>query len=151
MHSTYRRYIIAGVAIAILPFFLLPLGCETDITALPPSGKLIHSPSWVDVDKEQAESSPLHVSASVLPTTVIQFDLPVEGIVTLTIHDAQDVEVGKLLDREILEAGSYEVEFDASSLASGVYVYTLVVETLSPEGTRTGSVYTASRKMMLLK
>ncbi|MCB0293486.1 MAG: T9SS type A sorting domain-containing protein, partial [Calditrichaeota bacterium] len=52
------------------------------------------------------------------------FDLPESGKVKLTVFDVLGREVKTLLNGR-RNAGSYEVSFDASDLASGVYIYRL--------------------------
>ncbi|QQS37325.1 MAG: T9SS type A sorting domain-containing protein [Ignavibacteriales bacterium] len=59
------------------------------------------------------------------PATVISYQLPTKGHVSLKVYDALGVEVASLLD-EVKDAGSYDVNFDASNLTSGVYFYTLI-------------------------
>ncbi len=73
------------------------------------------------------------------PSTAISFALPVTGEVTLKVYDALGVEVSTLING-VLEAGWHETTFDASSLPSGIYYYTL---------TANGTVET--KKMVLLK
>lgn len=58
------------------------------------------------------------------PSTVIRYSLPVNGLVTLKVYDILGKEVATLVN-ETKEAGSYEVRFDASCLASGIYLYKL--------------------------
>ena len=58
------------------------------------------------------------------PTTVINYQLPKAGRVTLRIYDMLGKEVVKLVDEE-KSAGQYQAEFNASHLASGVYFYQL--------------------------
>ena len=58
------------------------------------------------------------------PTTVIGYQLPVTGNVTLKIYDLLGREITTLVN-ETKEAGSYEVKFDAKQLSSGVYFYQL--------------------------
>jgi hypothetical protein len=48
-------------------------------------------------------------------------------------------EVATLVN-EVKDAGSYDINFDASNLASGMYIYTI-----------TAGNFTASKKMMLMK
>ena len=88
------------------------------------------------------------------PTTKIRFNLPVtsahlrngqEGgvqIVSLIIYDLLGREVASLIPRgqEGLLPGTYEVEFDGCSYASGVYFYSLVAEN-----------YFKTNKMILLR
>ena len=60
--------------------------------------------------------------------------------VTLKIYDIIGREIAVLLDNVSRSAGSYEVTFDASSLASGNYIYRLTLDN-----------FTMSKKMILLK
>jgi hypothetical protein len=73
------------------------------------------------------------------PTTTIKFRIPVSGFVELKVYDALGREDAVLVD-EYKTSGTYEVRFNAGSLASGVYIYTL----------RTGG-YTATGKMIVEK
>ncbi|MCB0749792.1 MAG: T9SS type A sorting domain-containing protein, partial [Ignavibacteriae bacterium] len=73
------------------------------------------------------------------PTTSIRFSLPEAGNVTLSIFNALGQQVAKIVDKE-LKAGSYSYNFDASNLASGVYVYQLSTKN-----------FTNSKKMLLMK
>jgi hypothetical protein len=58
------------------------------------------------------------------PSTKIRFDVRSSGFVSLTIYDVLGKEVATLVNG-VLRAGSYEATFDASQLASGVYIYRL--------------------------
>jgi hypothetical protein len=73
------------------------------------------------------------------PSTRIYFDLPVRSHVTLKVYTAIGQEVATVVDGPV-EAGRSNVEFDASSLPSGLYLYRLQTD---------GFVQT--KKMMLLK
>ena len=73
------------------------------------------------------------------PSTVISYQLSVNGRVTLMVYDLLGREVAKLVDEE-KRPGSYRVVFDGSRLASGVYFYRL-----------TASGFTETKKLMLLK
>ena len=59
------------------------------------------------------------------PTTVISYQLSAVSHVTLKIYDVLGREVGTLVN-EVQKVGIYEVTFDGSRLASGVYFYRLV-------------------------
>jgi len=74
------------------------------------------------------------------PQTVIEYHLSESQAVTLTIHNAIGQQVAILEDQTSKNAGSHQIEFDASSLPSGVYFYQLKTD---------GFSYT--RKMTLLK
>jgi len=62
------------------------------------------------------------------PATKIKYQIPHRSFVTLKVYDVLGNEVVTLLNEE-KAAGNYEVEFDASSLASGMYIYKLQVGT----------------------
>ncbi len=59
------------------------------------------------------------------PVTKINFDLPVDSKVTMLIYDITGREVAKLLNGEFKKAGYHTTNFNASSLSSGVYFYSL--------------------------
>lgn len=73
------------------------------------------------------------------PSTSIRYQIPEAGLVTLRVCDLLGREVATLVD-EFRNAGSYEVEFDAGNLASGVYIYQLRV-----------SDFITSNKMIILR
>ena len=56
------------------------------------------------------------------PSTTISFSIPEKSFVTLKIYDMLGREVAELVNEE-LETGSFEKTFNASKLASGVYIY----------------------------
>jgi hypothetical protein len=60
------------------------------------------------------------------PVTQIKYDLPKEGFVTLKVFDVLGREVSKLIN-EVKTPGSYIVDFDGTSLSSGVYFYKLEI------------------------
>jgi hypothetical protein len=73
------------------------------------------------------------------PTTKINFTIPESGNVTLKIYNSLGEEVSILMNGE-LKAGTYEANFNASNLSSGIYFYSL----------RTGN-FSETKKMLLLK
>ncbi len=73
------------------------------------------------------------------PSTKISFSIPEKSFTTLKIYDILGNEVANLFSEEKL-AGNYEVQFDASKLSSGVYLYKLQSNSL-----------VQTRKMILLK
>jgi hypothetical protein len=73
------------------------------------------------------------------PSTSITFNLANKNLVNLKVFDVLGREVATLVN-EVKEAGSHTVDFDASKLASGMYIYTL-----------TSGNFTATKKMMFLK
>jgi tetratricopeptide (TPR) repeat protein len=58
------------------------------------------------------------------PSTVIRYDLPKDGLVTIKVYDILGRKVTTLVN-EFKAAGKYSVTFNAGNLASGVYIYQL--------------------------
>jgi hypothetical protein len=58
------------------------------------------------------------------PTTTIKFALPVDSRVKINVYNTVGQLVETLVEKE-MESGYHEVNFDASRLASGVYLYQL--------------------------
>lgn len=56
------------------------------------------------------------------PSTVISYQIPHDGLVTLKIYDITGAKIRTLIN-ENKPAGKHEVKFDASGLPSGVYMY----------------------------
>ena len=73
------------------------------------------------------------------PATTIKYQLPKAGFVTLKIYDILGREVASLV-KENQNVGRYTINFDASRLSSGVYIY----ELKTPD-------YNSCRKMVLTK
>ena len=73
------------------------------------------------------------------PSTTIKFDLPVSDIVQIKVYDILGREITTLVN-EFKNAGKYDLRFDASNLASGIYVYQI----------KAGK-FIQSKKMMLVK
>ncbi len=73
------------------------------------------------------------------PTTTIQYSVPKDGNIKLTVYNPIGQEIAVLVNREV-KAGSYEVKFDASRLTSGIYLYKIEAPG-----------YNAIRKMLVLK
>jgi len=64
------------------------------------------------------------------PTTKISFALPKSGFVSLKVYDLLGREIQTLVN-EIKSAGNYGIDFNASSLNSGIYFYRLETEGFS--------------------
>jgi len=67
------------------------------------------------------------------PSTKIKFSIPNPSFTKLTIHDILGREVTVLVNEQ-LKRGTYEVNWDASNIASGVYIYKLETESFSQTG-----------------
>jgi len=73
------------------------------------------------------------------PSTTIKFALPVDSRIKINIYNSLGQLVETLLDKE-MESGYHEVNFDASRLANGVYLYQLQAND-----------YVSVKKMLLIK
>ncbi len=73
------------------------------------------------------------------PSTTIKFSVPAAGKVTLEVFNVIGEKVALLVD-EVKESGNYDVNFDASQLSSGTYLYQL----------KAGS-FVETKKMILLR
>lgn len=92
--------------------------------------------NFTNVDKyflEQNYPNPFN------PGTKISFSIPSSDFVSLKVYDVIGKEVATLVD-DVKSEGNYNVEFDASSLPSGIYFYKI----------RAGH-FVETKKMVLLK
>ncbi len=64
------------------------------------------------------------------PSTSITFTLPVQGHATLKVYDVIGREAATLMDG-MTDAGTHTVQFNASSLAGGIYLYRLTSRSVS--------------------
>jgi hypothetical protein len=60
------------------------------------------------------------------PSTTINYNLPSSGSITLKVYNVMGELVKTLVNNEYMNAGSYKITVNFSSMASGVYFYTLV-------------------------
>lgn len=73
------------------------------------------------------------------PSTNIKYSVPKDGNVSLKVYDILGNEVSTIING-FMKAGVYNVDFDGSNLASGIYFYTLKT-----------SEFTSTKKMALIK
>ncbi len=78
------------------------------------------------------------------PTTTIVFGLPVDADVSVDVYNVLGQQVGQLFGAHT-HAGYHEITFDASHLASGLYLYRLTATSAE------GKTHTAIQKMVLTK
>jgi hypothetical protein len=83
------------------------------------------------------------------PSTTISYRLPADTQVTLEIFNLLGKRVRTLVDTR-QQAGTYQVFFDAGSLASGIYLYRLTTGAAAT-GTRASGATSVSRRMILVK
>jgi len=73
------------------------------------------------------------------PSTTLRYQIPASSFVTLKVYDVLGSEVATLVNEE-KSVGSYEVEFSATAIPSGVYFYRI----------QAGN-YLETKKMILMK
>ena len=73
------------------------------------------------------------------PSTQINFSIPKNSNISLKVYDSNGSEIATLVNGN-KAAGNYQVNFDASKYASGIYYYTI-----------TAGSFTYTRKMILMK
>ena len=104
---------------AISYWQIVPVETETD--------------NYITFDLSQNYPNPFN------PTTTIKYQIPELSFVTLKIYDVLGSEVATLINEE-KPVGSYDVEWVAAGLPSGIYFYRI----------QTGN-FIETKKMLLLK
>ena len=124
------------------------------------AGKYVYRLKQIDNDGKHQYSKEVEVEVNQLPTefsleqnypnpfnpsTVMSYALPFDSKVIIRIYNTLGQEVASLKD-EISSAGNYEVQFNSSSLPSGIYFYRLNAESVDGK-----QKYAEIKKMILLK
>lgn len=78
------------------------------------------------------------------PTTIINYQMPKDGHVTLTVYDALGRRVATLVDG-FEDAGYHQVTLNGSGLSSGIYFYRIDIQA---DG---GKYFVSTRKALLMK
>jgi len=81
------------------------------------------------------------------PSTTIEFYIPQTGFVTLNVYNILGEVVATLVNEE-LNVGTYTTQWNASGVASGVYLYRLQV---GDPSTGSGQSFVETKKMVLMK
>jgi len=76
------------------------------------------------------------------PTTMISFEIPKSGLVSVTVFDILGQKVATILNNQQMDAGRKSVWFDGSAVASGAYFYRLDINR---------GEFTSTKKMLLVK
>jgi len=104
--------------------------------------------NWIDDGTTSVEEQPSVPTRFALyqnypnpfnPATTIQFDVPFTAGVKLVVYDILGREI-KTLVNENRSAGKYSVQFNGENVASGVYIFRIIV-----------GEHTAMKKMLLIK
>jgi glycosidase len=92
-----------------------------------------HKTQPVEFNLEQNYPNPFN------PSTKIRFQIQTVSYVLLEVYDILGKRISTLVNKE-MNAGNYEIEFDGSRFACGIYIYSL----------KAGD-YISNKKMLLLK
>jgi hypothetical protein len=103
----------SGPAVEDAVLYTVTSACPTS-----PKGGVRTAATAVTLDLGQNYPNPFN------PSTTIRYALPVDGHASLRVFDMTGAEVAVLFSG-VQAAGAYAVEFDASALPSGVYMYRL--------------------------
>lgn len=95
--------------------------------------------SEVDITKPNSFSISQNYPNPSNPKSKIDYELPLDGMVTIKVYDLIGREVATLVN-ETKQAGYYTSEFDGTNISSGIYFY--VIKTAS---------FTGTKKMVLVK
>ncbi len=79
------------------------------------------------------------------PSTTIRYAIPKQSVVTLKIYSVLGEEIETLVNKE-LNAGIYEVNFNASNLTSGVYFYRIIAHSTNGK-----KEFVDTKKLILIK
>ncbi|MBT8380457.1 MAG: T9SS type A sorting domain-containing protein [Ignavibacteria bacterium] len=93
----------------------------------------VKSPILISYSLEQNHPNPFN------PATTIKYQIPERSFVSLKVYDILGNFVTQLVKAE-KQSGFYEIEFDASGLTSGIYIYQLKA-----------NEFVETKKMLLLK
>jgi len=111
-------------------------------------GSVVGDPNWFNIVLSVPQSPSAAPQTFALsqnypnpfnPSTKIDFTIPSNTLVQMRIYNVLGQEVATLVN-ETLTAGSHTVTFDASRLASGIYMYKI-----------TAGSFVSTRKMVLMK
>ncbi len=115
------------------------------------NGILLGDTTLTTVNEENIICSQEHVVFNNFPnpfnsTTTLSFYIPISCIVEINVYNSIGEKIKTLL-RQSLPPGYHNKIFDASSLTSGLYIYT--INAVSLEGN--GKTFAKSSKLMLMK
>jgi len=74
------------------------------------------------------------------PVTKIDFEIPADGRVTISVYDLSGKEITKLMNNEFRTAGYHTISFNGQAFSSGVYLYRMAAGDFS-----------VTKKMLMIK
>jgi len=79
------------------------------------------------------------------PSTTINFSLPSESLVKISVYNSLGQKVSDIAD-EIKPAGNYKINYTAANLSSGLYFYSIEAKTV-----KGNEIFKDTKKMLFLK
>ncbi len=142
------------VNLASVPYLKLP-PMPFSVTRFDALNSEVESPEDFEDSDEADDLETMPVAARLYqnypnpfnPSTTISFQLKEVSNVTIKVYNLLGQEVATLLNREELDGGFQEFQFDASQISSGVYFYRIDAQGIEDAGLKT----VETRKMLLIK
>ncbi|MFH0736299.1 MAG: T9SS type A sorting domain-containing protein [bacterium] len=140
---------ILGNGLPVVPVNDMKIQEETNFLIIGTHGRSMYKINLDDVYSSVDNSYSLRPETFTLsqnypnpfnPSTLIEFYIPQQGNVKLTVYDILGKEVKTLVNNNI-NSGNHKVEFNATGLSSGIYFYTL----------KYNNKQTITKKMILAK
>ncbi|MCH7964009.1 MAG: choice-of-anchor B family protein [Bacteroidetes bacterium] len=113
-NQTYNGFIAVTTNVAGNEFVTIPVSLFTG----PPVS--VDEEELVPIGFELMQNYPNPFN----PSTIIKYSVPENGFVKLSVYNLVGEEVSVLVNQEV-DAGFYEVTFNAANLSSGIYFYRL--------------------------
>lgn len=135
-YGTLHYYVIANI---------IPMEGGEDEDSPPTNVVTYSGDQWKKISTDLEDTGVLNYSLEqnypnpFNPSTTINYSTKKDGIVTLKVFDIIGNEVATLVD-EYKNAGIHSIEFNAESVPSGIYIYTL-----------SSASFKAAKKLILLK
>ena len=79
------------------------------------------------------EPTPIYRLSKTYPSTTVRYSIPARSHVSLKIFRWYTMELIATLVDDTLDAGTYQVQFNAAGITNGVYVYRIVAGTYTEE------------------
>ena len=125
-----------GDSLLIYPYTVTNQGAMYEFATYAPTVPVINISSEVPDKYDLLQNYPNPFN----PETNIRFALPEKSVVTLKVYNVIGQLVETLIDDKRLDAGTHMMSFNGSTLASGIYFYTIETEK-----------YAQTKRMVLLK
>lgn len=112
--------------------YTITSGDDYEVEVTVEAGEVVHAdggstPVEEDLDQVKEISLNQNYPNPFNPSTVISFSIPENSHVNLAVYDITGKQVAELANSR-MSAGNHEVDFNASNLSSGIYIYRLTAD-----------------------